>query len=63
MCSVACLWANISKVVYGASRENVSEELFKEKHFNTIDYIADSSNKDVVVISDVLSEECVALYR
>ena len=63
MCSVACLWANISKVVYGASRKNVSEDLFSEEHLNTIDYIADSSHKDMVVIPDVLAEECSALYR
>lgn len=62
MCSVACLWANVSKVVYGASRKNVSEELFSEEHLNTIDYIVDSSHKDVEVISDVLASECAQLY-
>jgi tRNA(adenine34) deaminase len=62
MCSVACLWANVSKIVYGASRKNVSKELFKEEHLNTIDYIADSAHKNIEVIPDVLAEECFKLY-
>ena len=62
MCSIACLWANVSTVVYGASRKNVHKDLFKEEHLNTIDFIADSSNKDLQVISDILAEECAALY-
>jgi len=63
MCSVACLWANISVVVYGASRKNVSEALFVEEHLNTIDFIADSSHKDIVVVPGILTEECAALYQ
>lgn len=63
MCSVACLWANISKVVYGASRKNVSQELFSEENLNTVDYIADSSHKDVEVVPNILAEDCSKLYR
>jgi tRNA(adenine34) deaminase len=63
MCSVACLWANISTVVYGASRKNVSNKLFMEESFNTVDFIADSTHKDLIVIPDVLAEECASLYK
>jgi tRNA(adenine34) deaminase len=63
MCSVACLWANISVVVYGASRETVSPVLFAIKHLNTIDFIADASNKDVQVVPNVLNKECSELYQ
>lgn len=63
MCSVACLWANLSIVVYGASRKNVSENLFVEEHLNTIDYVADSSHKDLRVIPNILEKECAELYK
>lgn len=63
MCSVACLRANISTVVYGASRSNVPGELFAEEHLNTVDFIADSSHKDLTVISNILAIECAELYR
>jgi tRNA(adenine34) deaminase len=63
MCSIACLWANVSTVVYGASRKNVHKDLFKEEHLNTIDFIADSSNKDLQVIPDILTVDCAALYK
>lgn len=63
MCSVACLWANLSTVVYGAARGDVSADLFSEAHLNTIDYIADSGRHEVQVIPHVLAHECAELYR
>lgn len=63
MCSVACLWAGISTVVYGASRKNVTSDLFVEEHLNTVDYIADASHQDMVVIPDVLAVQCAKLYK
>ena len=62
MCSVACLWANVSTIVYGASRKNVGKNLFMEEHLNTIDFVADSCHKDLKVIPNILAEDCVALY-
>lgn len=63
MCSVACLWAGIDTVVYGAKRGDVDELFFKELHLNTIDYIKDSKEKDVTVVGGVLEEECKSIYE
>ena len=63
MCSVACLWANISTIVYGASRTVVPEKLFVEEHLNTIDFIADSCHKDIEVIPNILFKKCAELYN
>ncbi len=62
MCSVACLWANISTIVYGASRADVSKDLFAEVNLNISDFIADAKHANIEVISGILADECAALY-
>ncbi len=63
MCSAACIWANLSTIVYGAGRGDVSERLFDEKHLNLADYVKDSFHPEITIISGVLKEECRKLYE
>lgn len=63
MCSVASIWAGISTIVYGATREDVGAKLFAEHTLDTDDYIADAEHKDIKVIGGILSDECAALYK
>lgn len=62
MCSMACIWAKISRVVYGATRKDVHSMYFEERHFNTADYIRDAFRDDIEVVGGVLAEECAQLY-
>lgn len=62
MCSLACLWAGVTCIVFGASRQDVHSMYFEERHFNTEDLIADAFRDNVEVISGVLAEECAELY-
>lgn len=63
MCSVACLWTGIERIVYGASRGNVDSALFAEQHLNVSDYVHDSFHPNIEVVGGVLEAECDALYR
>jgi tRNA(adenine34) deaminase len=63
MCTVACIWAGITTIVYGAERKDVSSLYFDERHNNTIDLVHDAFRDDITVISGVLEEECSTLYK
>ena len=39
MCSMACIWAGVSTIVYGAGRGSVHEHYFAEKHLNVSDFV------------------------
>jgi len=62
MCSMACIWANIGRIVYGASRKDVNSIYFELRHFNTADLICDAFRNDLEVIGGVLAGECSKLY-
>jgi tRNA(adenine34) deaminase len=62
MCSLASIWASISRIVYGAGRGDVHRMYFDERHANTEDFIADAYARDISVEGGVLVEECAALY-
>ena len=62
MCTMACVWANIGKIVYGASRNDVNNIYFELRHFNTADLICDAFKDDMKVIGGVPSQECSAPY-
>src|SRR5438270_2468486 len=62
MCSMACIWANIGRTVYGASRKDVNSIYFELRHFNTADLICDAFRNDLEVISGVLADQCSKLY-
>jgi tRNA(adenine34) deaminase len=62
MCTMACLWAGISRIVYGAGRGDVHAVYFESRHANTVDFIRDAFRDDLQVEGEVLAEECAALY-
>lgn len=62
MCTVACIWAGVNTIVYGAERKDVNSMYFDERHNNTIDLVHDAFRNDITVIPGVLEEECSALY-
>ena len=62
MCTMASLWANIARIVYGASRAEVHPMYFEERHLATRDYIRDAYRDDISLTGDILAEDCAALY-
>ena len=62
MCTVACIWAGISRIVFGAARSDVNSIYFAERHADTADYLRDAFRSDIELTRDVLMKECSALY-
>ena len=62
MCSMACLWGKISRIVYGATRNDVHSMYFEERHFSTADFIHDAFKDDIETVGGVLADECAELY-
>src|ERR1700755_2214021 len=62
MCTMACLWAGISRIVYGAGRDDVHAVYFESRHNNTFDFIRDAFRRDLQVEGGVLAEACSVLY-
>jgi tRNA(adenine34) deaminase len=63
MCTLACVWAKISRIVYGAGRGDVHAMYFDERHFNTADLVRDAFRNDIEITEGVLRDDCRALYR
>lgn len=62
MCTMASVWAKISRIVYGAGRDDVHEMYFEDRHLDTIDFIHDAFRSDLSLEGGLLAEECAALY-
>jgi tRNA(adenine34) deaminase len=62
MCSMACIWAGISRIVYGAERHQVHSMYFEGRHLQTMDFIRDAFKDDLTVTGGVLGDECAGLY-
>jgi tRNA(adenine34) deaminase len=62
MCTMACLWAGISRIVYGAGRDDVHHIYFESRHNNTVDFIQDAFRDDLEIEGGVLAAECSDLY-
>jgi tRNA(adenine34) deaminase len=62
MCSLACIWAGISRIVYGATRANVNAVYFETRQADTADFVGECFRDDIEVLSGVLEEECSSLY-
>ena len=62
MCTMACLWAGISRIVYGAGRENVHSVYFESRHNNAFDFIRDAFRNDLEIEGGVLAEQCATFY-
>lgn len=62
MCAVACVWAKISRVVFGATRNDVHSMYFDTKHINATDLVGDAFREDLEMVGGVLAEECTEFY-
>jgi tRNA(adenine34) deaminase len=62
MCTMACLWAGISRIVFGADRQDVHHIYFESRHNDTVDFIRDAFRNDLQIVGGVLAAECAALY-
>ncbi len=62
MCSIACVWAKITRIVYGATRNDVHSMYFDTKHFNTTDLIHDAFREDIEIVGGVLAQDCAQFY-
>lgn len=62
MCSLACVWAGISRIVYGATRTSVNSVYFETRHADTVDFIRDCFRDDLEIRSGVLEVECNPFY-
>ncbi len=62
MCTMASIWAGVSRVVYGAGRDDVHEMYFEDRHLSTLDFIADAYKDDLTLTGGVRADECAPLY-
>jgi tRNA(adenine34) deaminase len=62
MCSMACIWARVGRIVFGAERHQVHAMYFEGRHLDTIDFINDSFRDDLRVDAGLLGTRCAALY-
>ena len=62
MCAAACVWAHISRIVYGATRDDVHSMYFDAKHLNATQLIQDAYRNDIQISGGVLAEECSQFY-
>ncbi|HEX4167076.1 MAG TPA: nucleoside deaminase [Bryobacteraceae bacterium] len=62
MCAAACVWARISRIVYGARRSDVHAMYFDARHINAAQLIADAYQEDLEIRGGVLAKECAVFY-
>ena len=62
MCTMACIWSKVGRIVYGAGRDDVHRMYFEARHVNTLDFIADAWRDDITIVGGVLRAECAKLY-
>ena len=62
MCTMACLWAGVSRIVYGAGRDDVNHIYFESRHRDTFDFICDAFRDDLEIEGGVLRQDCAKLY-
>ena len=62
MCTMAAIWAGISRIVYGAERDQVHEMYFENRNLDIMDFIRDAFKEDLTLTGGVLGEQCAALY-
>lgn len=62
MCTMASIWAGVSRIVYGAGRGEVHSMYFEDRHLNTIDFVADAYKDDLALAGGVCANECAMLY-
>jgi len=62
MCTMASIWSKVSKIVFGAGREDVHGMYFEARHVDTLEFVAKAYRDDLVIEGGILLDECAALY-
>jgi tRNA(adenine34) deaminase len=62
MCAGACLWAKISRIVYGAKRKDVDARYFAVEHLDASDLFADAYAETIKIQGGVLEQDCARFY-
>ncbi|WP_379922365.1 nucleoside deaminase [Erythrobacter sp. R86502] len=62
MCTMASIWAKVTRIVYGAGRDDVHRMYFEDRTLDTVDFIQDAYRNDLSIEGGCLKAECAALY-
>jgi len=62
MCTMAMIWAGVSRIVYGAERDQVHEMYFENSNLDIMDFVRDAFKDNLSLNGGVLADECAALY-
>ena len=62
MCSMASIWSKVTRIVYGAGRDDVHKMYFEDRHLDTMDFITDAFRDDIDVEGGILASKCAKLY-
>ncbi|WP_319420762.1 nucleoside deaminase [Pleurocapsa sp. FMAR1] len=62
MCSAACIWAGVSKVVFGASTQQLIDLGIKQINISC-ETVAEKGFQKMEVVGGVLADECLELFR
>ncbi len=62
MCAAACIWADVSSIVYGASIDDLISVNQSQIQISCEEAIAKSSHY-ISVIKGILKEECIELFK
>ena len=62
MCTMASIWAKLSRVVFGAGRADVHPIYFETKHTDTLSFIAKAYRVDIDISGGCLRTDCANLY-
>jgi tRNA(adenine34) deaminase len=62
MCTMASIWSKVSRIVYGAGRDDVHRMYFEDRNYDTMNFVADAYRNDLEVAGGCLRAECAMLY-
>ena len=62
MCTMASIWSKVSRIVYGAGREDVHEMYFEARHVDTLNFVQNAYRDDLTIEGGILRDECSRLY-
>ena len=62
MCAAACVWAGVSKIVFGASTKQLIDLGTKQIDISC-KTVAENSFQNIEVIGGILADECLELFK
>jgi tRNA(adenine34) deaminase len=60
MCSMACIWSSVTRIVYAARRQDVHRMYFEDRHLNVLDILHDAFRDDTTAEGGLLAAEGAA---